>query len=112
MNINILILSILASFIVGCGGGGSDVPSDGVSNQPTPANDPVPDTFFNNPIVKQVQAFDVGNVVSDLQGLSKSNFVNTYKKVHALQLSGFPELNTTFDINATSTQSSKVVSKS
>lgn len=111
MKMNILILSILSSFMVGCGGGGSDELSDGVSNQPTRANDPVPDTFFNNPIAKQVQAFDVKNVVSDLQGLSKSNFVSTYKKVHALQFSAFPDLNTTFDINTTSTLSSKVVNK-
>lgn len=59
MKMNILILSILSSLIVGCGGGGSDELSDGVSNQPTRANDPVPDTFFDNPIAKQVQAFDV-----------------------------------------------------
>ena len=112
MNIYILTLSILIGFIVGCGGGGSNTPIDESTSNPTTELGSAPLKHFDNPILSKVQTFDVNNIISDLKSLSQSNFVAAYKRVHTLQLSGFPDLNTTFDINTTLSKSSKTVNKS
>jgi len=106
MNIVQIILVSAMLFMVGCGGGGSSTSLNEGTSNPTTGLGLAPLKYFDNPMLKKAQVFDINNIVTDLKGLSKSNFIETYKKVHALQLSGFPELHSTFDVNGTTLGSS------
>ena len=108
MKKQLLAITIFTLFILGCGGGGeeSKASTNGGIDNPTTVQDPTPSSLFDAPMLKKAQVFDVNNIMTDLKGLSNSNFIETYKKVHALQLSGFPELHSTFDVNSTTLGSS------
>ncbi len=105
--LSILVISSL--LFIGCGSDGS-TPSKNNGLTSTQHNS-IPNIFFNDPIVNKVKEFNVATLPAKLNNISKDNYIEVYKRVQQIQLSGFPKLGDTFSLNARHTNSSKALQK-
>ncbi len=95
MKIQIFIISLVMSFIVGCGG-----TSDSAQNPIVEEEGELQElsSIYKDSIVNKVNNVNFKNLMEETNELSKENFVVYYKRMSNLRFVSIPDLNMTFDL--------------